>query len=71
MVGAILSVNLTARQRELLKDFEATFEGEHGARGDAEAAVVNGLDVGPEELESNGTGHITAFPGGRHVGENK
>ena len=25
-------VNLTARQRELLKDFEATFEGEEGAR---------------------------------------
>ncbi len=25
-------VNLTARQRELLKDFEATFDGEHGAR---------------------------------------
>jgi molecular chaperone DnaJ len=25
-------VNLTARQRELLKEFEATFDGEHGAR---------------------------------------
>ena len=43
----------------------------NGCGGDAEAAVVNGLDVGPEELESNGTCHISAFPGGRHVGENK
>jgi molecular chaperone DnaJ len=25
-------VNLTAKQRELLKDFESTFEGEHGLR---------------------------------------
>ena len=29
---ALTPVNLTARQRELLKDFEETFEGEEGAR---------------------------------------
>jgi len=43
----------------------------NGFGRDAKAAVVDGLDVGPEELESDGAGHIAAFPGGRHVGENK
>lgn len=32
------------------------------------ALVVNGFDVGLEELESNGTGHISEFPRGRQVG---
>jgi len=40
----------------------------NGFGRDAKAAVVDGLDVGPEELESNGTGYISAFPGGGHVG---
>lgn len=36
--------------------------------GDAKALVVDGADVGPEELKGNGTGQIPNVSGGGHVG---
>ena len=36
--------------------------------GDAQAKVVNGSDVGAEQLQGNGAGDIAELLGGRHVG---
>ena len=50
---------------------EATGVLSDDVRGDSEAVVVNGVDMGAEDLESNGTGHGFEFSRGGHVGVNK
>ena len=36
-------------------------------RGDAKAVIIDGADVGPKKLESNGTGNMVDLPRDRHV----